>query len=66
MRGAKEYQIIQWNKRRCLCTPDDYCSILSTEYIESMQGKRVCDKQTHDHAKKQYIVFECAYERMYV
>ena len=25
----------------CLCTPDDYCSILSTEYIGSIQNKRI-------------------------
>ena len=33
MWGTKVYQIIQWNKHRCLCTPDDYCSILSIEYM---------------------------------
>ena len=64
MWGAKVYQIIQWNKHRCLCTPDDYCSILSIEYIGSIQGKRVCNEQTHNHTKKRHFVFECAYARV--
>ena len=65
MRGAKVYQIIQWNKHRCLCTPDDYYSIFSIEYIGSIQSKRVCNEQIHSHAKKRHSFFECAYARMY-
>jgi len=47
---CKGVSIILWNKHRCLCTPDDYCSILSIEYIGSIQGKRVCNEQTHNQA----------------